>query len=70
MFGQKYDSNNRKFCLHITIKCAKEKKFRICSLVCPNTHNEKSLSGTDILQAPVWKEKKKARKKKKKKFLL
>jgi len=29
MFGQKYDSNNRKFCLHITIKCAKEKKFRV-----------------------------------------
>jgi hypothetical protein len=29
MFAQKLDSNNRKFCLYITIKCAKQKKFRV-----------------------------------------
>ena len=29
MFARKLESNNRKFCLYITIKCAKEKKFRV-----------------------------------------
>ena len=29
MFGKTIDSANRKFCMYITIKCAKEKKFRV-----------------------------------------
>lgn len=29
MFGQKYPSNNRKFCLYITIKCEGTKKLRV-----------------------------------------
>lgn len=31
MFARKYDSSNKKFSMHITIKCAKEKKFRVWS---------------------------------------
>lgn len=29
MFGKQYQSDNRKFCLHVTVKCKGKKKFRV-----------------------------------------